>query len=348
MIIQTIYDNIKKTKIIPTLTKELQVLTTKIMDEQKASLFCLSILYGKTDNYLMYNYLLKENYYLKKYKDFLNSNNSENISRQDMVSFIIINKTFNNKEFTDDEIYNFVYGFTNKTISLVDVSFWSMLVCEVGLSNHNTYLLTKSMKNTGNIYNYKQNFPTYFFTRRYPTGGVSEKLSLLLPTFIMCIADKYNIKSPFTIGRSLGFTGGTWDKLSSIPEFNFAKPGIESIERLNRCGVSMTVSKDDMCPADRILYQLRSLVGTIESTELATASIASKQLAVPCDYLLLDTRYGEGAFFKKEEAMRMSKLIKEFLEHEGIDVDVIYTDTPFPNGSSIGNALEVEEAIYIF
>ena len=109
----------------------------------------------------------------------------------------------------------------------------------------------------------------------------------------------------------------------------------------------MTVSKNDMCPADRILYQLRSLVGTIESAELATASIASKQLAIPCDYLLLDTRYGEGAFFTKEEAIKMSNLIKKFLNYDGIDVDIVYTDTVFPNGSSIGNALEVEEAIYI-
>ena len=145
----------------------------------------------------------------------------------------------------------------------------------------------------------------------------------------------------------MGFTGGTWDKLSSIPEFNFAGPGKESIERLDKCGISMTVSKNDMCPADRILYQLRSLVGTIESTELATASIASKQLAIPCDYLLLDTRYGDGAFFKKEEAIKMSNLIKKFLKYHDIDVDIVYTDTPFPNGSSIGNALEVEEAIYI-
>ena len=163
----------------------------------------------------------------------------------------------------------------------------------------------------------------------------------------MCISEKYKIKSPFTIGRSLGFTGGTWDKLSSIPGFNFAEPGQESIERLDKCRISMTVSKNDMCPADRILYQLRSLVGTIESTELATSSIASKQLAIPCDYLLLDTRYGDGAFFKKEEAIKMSNLIKKFLEYSGIDVDIVYTDTPFPNGSSIGNALEVEEAIYI-
>jgi hypothetical protein len=232
--IQTIYNDIKKSKILPELTKELKDLISKSMEEQKASLFCLSILYGKTDNYLIHNYLLEENNYLKKYKNFLNSNNSKDIIEKDKISFIIINKTYNNEEFIEKEIYDFVYGFTNKYISLIDVSFWSMLVCEIGLSEKNTYLLTKSMTNTGIIYNYKLNFPEYFFTRRYPTGGVSEKLSLLLPTLIMCISEKYNIKSPFTIGRSLGFTGGTWDKLSSIPGFNFAEPGQESIERLDK------------------------------------------------------------------------------------------------------------------
>ena len=218
--IQTIYNDIKKSKVLPELTKELKDLIEKLMEEQKASLFCLSILYGKTDNFIIHNYLLEKNNYLKKYKNFLNSNNSKDIPEKDKISFIIINKTYINEEFTEKEIYDFVYGFTNKYISLIDVSFWSMLVCEIGLSEKNTYLLTKSMTNTGNIYNYKLNFPQYFFTRRYPTGGVSEKLALLLPTFIMCISEKYKIKSPFTIGRSLGFTGGTWDKLSSIPGFN--------------------------------------------------------------------------------------------------------------------------------
>ena len=188
MIIQTVYNNIKKSKIIPELTKELKSLISEIMEEQKASLFCLSILYGKTDNNLMHNYLLENNNYLKKYENFLKSN-SQDILEQDKISFIVINKTFNNEEFIEKEIFDFVYGFTNKSISLVDVSFWTMLVCEIGLSDKNTYLLTKSMTNTGNIYNYKLNFPNYFFTRRYPTGGVSEKLSLLLPTLIMCTSE---------------------------------------------------------------------------------------------------------------------------------------------------------------
>ena len=142
--IQTIYNDIKKSKVLPELTKELKDLIEKLMEEQKASLFCLSILYGKTDNFIIHNYLLEKNNYLKKYKNFLNSNNSKDIPEKDKISFIIINKTYINEEFTEKEIYDFVYGFTNKYISLIDVSFWSMLVCENGLSEKNTYLLTKS------------------------------------------------------------------------------------------------------------------------------------------------------------------------------------------------------------
>lgn len=223
-----------------------------------------------------------------------------------------------------------------------------MLVCQKGLSEGNTYLLTQAMANSGDIYNYKKEFPNSFFTRRYPTGGVSEKLALLLPTMLMSISEEYNIKSPFTVARSLGFTGGTWDKMSSIPGFEFPEPGLDSIETLRKCNISMTVSKENMCPADRILYQLRSLTGSVESVELAAASIASKQLAIPCDYLILDTRYGRGAFFEsKDDAIKMANLVEKFLIKSGISVDTIYTDTPFPNGSSIGNALEVEEAMHI-
>lgn len=110
----------------------------------------------------------------------------------------------------------------------------------------------------------------------------------------------------------------------------------------------MTVSKENMCPADRILYQLRSPTGSVESVELAAASTASKQLVIPCDYLILDARYGSGAFFEsRDDATRMATLVEKFLIKGGISVDTTYTDTPFPNGSSIGNALEVEEAIHI-
>ncbi len=342
--LQKLYEEIKNTKNIPHID---ETLLYSISDEQKASLFCLSLLYKKTDNENLKTLLLKNSSWLIKYENILKAVelNEENCSRK---SQIIIKKTLLKETFSEEEINNFVEGFTSGEIPLADVSFWSMLVCQKGLSEENTYLLTIAMTKSGNVYDYKKYFPTSFFTRRYPTGGVSEKIALLLPTMLMSISDKYDIKSPFTVARSLGFTGGTWDKMSSIPDFKFPNPGLDSIDMLKKCNVSMTVSKSDMCPADRILYQLRSLTGSVESVELAASSIASKQLAIPCDYLILDTRYGSGAFFdKKDDAMRMSNLIKSFLIKRGISVDITYTDTPFPKGSSIGNPLEVEEAFYI-
>lgn len=343
--IQKIYNEIKKNKKIPVLDRDA---IFSISDEQKSSLFCLSLLYGETDNSQLKSFLIKNNLWLLKYEKMLLDKTFSSLQISKDISSLIINKTFNREKFFDYEINAFVQNFTSGKTPLTDVSFWSMLVCQKGLSEENTYLLTQAMANSGDIYNYKKQFPNSFFTRRYPTGGVSEKLALLLPTMLMSISDEYNIKSPFTVARSLGFTGGTWDKMSSIPGFEFPEPGFDSIETLKKCGVSMTVSKESMCPADRILYQLRSLTGSVESVELAAASIASKQLAIPCDYLILDTRYGSGAFFEnRNDAIKMATLVEKFLVKGGISVDITYTDTPFPNGSSIGNALEVEESMHI-
>lgn len=228
------------------------------------------------------------------------------------------------------------------------VAAWLGTVMERGLTTECLQDLTHAMKDSGRTYDYRGAAPLAGrkLVRRYPTGGLSEKTALILPSVLVKAATKYPIASNFLVARSLGFTGGTWDKLSAIPGFRFPEPGDESIEVMSRCGVAMTVTHGDLNPADRKLYQLRSVTGTIESHELIVASIASKQLAVPADHLLLDVRYGEGAFLRSEaEARRCADAMLSVVAEGGVPCSAHLTDTPQPNGMAIGNALEVAEAL---
>ncbi len=158
--------------------------------------------------------------------------------------------------------------------------------------------------------------------------------------------DEIPVATSFLIARSLSFTGGTWDKLSSIPNFTFPSPGEETQHILKSCGVAMTVTNHDVNPTDKILYQLRSATGTVESNDLIISSIVSKQLSFPVDQLLLDVRYGQGAFLiDYHHAKKVADTMVDLLKNNGVNLTAVFTDTLEPNGSSIGNALEVIEAI---
>lgn len=227
---------------------------------------------------------------------------------------------------------------------------WLMSICINGLSAESTASLTGAMVASGERFDYRgdPNLGNTRLVRRYPTGALSEKAALILPALIAAARNRVGVCSPFLVARSLGPTGGTWDKLSAVPEFAFPEPGAESIRLLTTCGVAMTVTKGSANPADRKLYQLRSVTGTIESTPLIVSSIASKQLSFPVHRLLLDIRVGEGAFLKDENnASDVGEQITNLLRSEGIACNYTLTTTLQPNGIAIGNALEVAEAIAV-
>ena len=246
------------------------------------------------------------------------------------------------------DLRTFLDAFVRETLSPVHVAAWLGTVVERGLSPECLRDLTHSMRDSGRTYDDRSSpkLRGRKLVRRYPTGGLSEKTALILPSVLAKASTRYPVASNFLVARSLGFTGGTWDKLSAIPGFRFPSPGEESLNVIERCGVAMTVTHGDLNPADRKLYQLRSVTGTIESYELIVSSIASKQLAVPADYLLLDVRYGEGAFLKSlEEARRCAEGMVDVITAGGVPCSAHLTDTPQPNGMAIGNALEVAEAV---
>ena len=235
----------------------------------------------------------------------------------------------------------------------VDKSFLAILLSLIktkGLAADGTKTLTMAMWRSGVTYDYRNLAELNFkkSVRRYPTGALSEKIALIMPSLLMAFSERYPIVSPFTIGRSLSFTGGTWDKLSSIRGFKFPEQGEETISMLSKCGISMTVTSGYYNPADDFLYPFRSLTNTVRSQELIVSSIASKQLAVPADTLLVDVRYGDGAFILDMiQASSVATEICAVLEEHGIHCESVFTEADQPTGSAIGNYCEVLEAVII-
>jgi len=248
-----------------------------------------------------------------------------------------------------EALTHLVTGIVHDTIPVPLQALWLTKVFEDGLHPDDVDELTLLMRDSGAIYDYRGHpeLDRRRILRRYPTGALSEKTALILPSLLSAFRE-HPIASPFLVARSLGYTGGTWDKLRAIPGFTFLAHGNEAIDAMRRCGVSMTVTHDDVDPADRKLYQLRSMTGTVESPELIIASIGSKQLAIPADFLLLDVRFGAGAFLETEQMARdVAGRIVTLLMRHGIPTETMFTDTPQPNGMSVGNALEVLEAIAV-
>jgi thymidine phosphorylase len=247
-------------------------------------------------------------------------------------------------------IRNCVSDIVSKAVPNEFVGAFLMLVCRFGLQDRDVLELTKAMSASGETFDYRKDprLRHKRIFRRYPTGGVSEKVALILPSMIAALGEERPLMSPFLVARSLGFTGGTWDKLSSIPGFRFPEPGPETLETLVRCGVAMSVTHGAFNPADRILYQMRSVTDTIDSDPLIVSSIVSKQIVVPCDLLILDVRYGVGAFLRaKERASIVGKAMSDLIQECGIKCMMTLLDTYEPSGVTIGNALEVSEAITI-
>ena len=262
----------------------------------------------------------------------------QNIIRKVLYQEFITKKEF---DFLSQEIINNVADYNLLAIFVVCVYYHN-------LDDETTNELTKSMLYSGNIYDYRsQNkHDRYKIVRRYPTGALSEKIALILPAILSHYSKKFNIRSPFLVAKSLGFTGGTWDKLRSIPNIEFIEQGDKLIDVLKNIGTAYCMTGINVAPVDRFLYEFRSLTGTIENDSLIVSSIASKQLAIPADILVMDIRYGEGAFLANyKEATQTGENLKTVLSNNGMSCVLSYTDTSQPNGVCIGNYWETYEAI---
>lgn len=229
----------------------------------------------------------------------------------------------------------------------VFMAMWLAAITKYQISKDNINEMTLAMSSSGKTFDYR-NKPELEYRkiiRRYPTGGLSEKIALIMPSLISCFSKEYQIASNFLIAKTLSYTGGTWDKLNAIPGFQFPRQGSEAMAIMKKCGVAMSVTNEGFNPLDSKLYQLRGVTGTTESPALVITSIASKLLALPADAFLLDVRYGDAAFATTmEDAVHLGESIAEIISRS-YPCDYSLTEMKQPNGNAIGNHLEVIEAI---
>ena len=250
---------------------------------------------------------------------------------------IIINKR-DGKELTREEIQFLIGGYVNGDIPDYQVSAWAMAVYFQGMTPSETAALTDAMLRSGAFMDLSD-LPGPLVDK-HSTGGVGDKTSLILAP----LAASLGICDPMMSGRALGHTGGTLDKLDAIPGYRTSLSAEEFKKILIADGFAMTGQTKDIVPADRLLYALRDVSGTVESIPLITASILSKKAAEGADALTLDVKYGCGAFMKNpDDAEKLARSMVDTGTAMGKKIIALLTDMDEPLGKMVGNFLEVEE-----
>ena len=253
----------------------------------------------------------------------------------------------------ESEIRAFIHATTAGTVTDAQISAFLMAVFLRGLNPAELATLTDAMRCSGEVFDAK---PLGTFTvDKHSTGGVGDKTSLLLAPILAAAglarptsAGVPGICVPMISGRSLGHTGGTLDKLETIPGFDTQLLLPRFAEILRSCGACLIGQTPTLVPADRILYGLRDHTGTVESPFLITASIMSKKLAEDLNGLVLDVKTGSGAFLRTDaEARRLAQLMVETGEAAGTTTVALLTDMSQPLGRFAGNWLEVYECVEI-
>ncbi len=254
----------------------------------------------------------------------------------------VIRKKRDNFELSGAEIEGFVNAYTSGEIPDYQVSAWLMAVVLRGMTRPETAALTDAMLRSGEVLDLSS-LPANKVDK-HSTGGVGDKTSLVLAP----LAAAAGVAVPMISGRGLGHTGGTLDKLEAIPGFNVNLPVQDFRRVLEVCGCAMIGQTAEIAPADRKLYALRDVTGTVESPYLICASIMSKKLAEGIDALVLDVKTGSGAFMKSEkDAAFLAELMVETGERMGKQMVALITDMDQPLGNMIGNALEVVEVVEV-
>ncbi len=254
----------------------------------------------------------------------------------------VIRKKRDGVELSSAEIDWLVASYTRGEIPDYQISAWLMAVVLRGMTRAETAALTDSMLHSGDVLDFTT-IPAKKVDK-HSTGGVGDKTSLVLAP----VAAAAGLAVPMISGRGLGHTGGTLDKLESIPGFNVNLSTADFRRVLETCGCAMIGQTPQIAPADRKLYALRDVTGTVESPYLICASIMSKKLAEGIDALVLDVKTGSGAFMKKEEdAVFLAELMVETGQRMGKKVVALITDMDQPLGSMVGNSLEVVECVDI-
>jgi pyrimidine-nucleoside phosphorylase len=241
---------------------------------------------------------------------------------------------------SEGEMAALVTGAATQTIPEYQLAAWLMAVCWRGLNAQELHSLTTHMRDSGAV----MRFPDLPAAKvdKHSTGGVGDKTSFLVAP----IAAAAGLYVPMISGRALGHTGGTLDKLESIPGYRTGLEAGEISAVLRQCGLSIVSQTERLVPADRTLYSLRDRTGTVESPYLICASIMSKKLAAGLDALVLDVKTGSGAFLKQHaQAVELAQLMVSTGNHAGTRTAALITDMSQPLGRMAGNAAEIVEAV---
>ncbi|MGX8834364.1 pyrimidine-nucleoside phosphorylase [Amedibacillus sp. YH-ame6] len=252
----------------------------------------------------------------------------------------IIEKKKQRQELTKEELHFFIDGYVKDEIPDYQVSALLMAIYFNGMNEKETAILTDEMLNSGDRIDLSS--IQGLKCDKHSTGGVGDKTSLSLAPMVAACGGKVAKMS----GRGLGHTGGTLDKVESIDGFQVNLSQDTFIEQVNRIGLSLIGQSGTLVPADKKLYALRDVSATVNSIPLIASSIMSKKLAAGADTILLDVKFGEGAFMDTpEKAEELSRTMISIGHHFHKDVRAMISNMNQPLGNAIGNALEVKEAI---
>ncbi len=258
-----------------------------------------------------------------------------------MIVKLLLDRKREGQELAAEEIRALVTAYTRGEVPDYQMAAFVMAVCCRGMSDAETLALTEAMRDSGTCLDWPGFPPT---ADKHSTGGVGDKLSLI----VQPLAAACGLAVPSLTGRGLGLTGGTADKMESIPGYVAGLSLDDYRKVVADCGCSLTVQTAEIAPADKKLYGLRDVTGTVPSIPLIVASILSKKLAEGAETLVFDVKCGSGAFMKtREEAVQLAQALVKGAKGAGRKSCALVTSMDEPLGFAVGNANEVREAIEV-
>ena len=256
-----------------------------------------------------------------------------------MIVKLLLDRKREGGELAPDDIRELVAAYTRGDVPDYQMAAFAMAVCCRGMTAAETHALTDAMQHSGECLTWIG--PS---ADKHSTGGIGDKLSLV----IQPLAASCGLSVPSLAGRGLGLTGGTVDKLESIPGYNACLPLDDFRRVVASCGVSIAAQTAEIAPADKKLYALRDVTGTVPSIPLIVGSILSKKLAEGAGTLVFDVKCGSGAFMKtRADACALARALVDGAKAAGRKAAALVTAMDEPLGRTVGNALEVEEAIAV-